>query len=166
MRRNPGQASPPSQTVVRAWARLIKAQRATLRTIEAELKTKGVPPLAWYDVLLELERAGEAGLRPFELQRALLLEQYNLSRLVDRITQAGYVERRDCADDGRGQQVAITHSGRRLRRRMWKVYGGAIERAIGANLSAGEVSELDRLLGELIERTRTGRGNAAARIGV
>ena len=64
-----------SKPVVLAWARLMKAQRVALARVEAGLKRAGLPPLAWYDVLLELERAGKAGLRPFELERALLLEQ-------------------------------------------------------------------------------------------
>src|ERR1700751_3913382 len=81
----------PSQTVERAWARLIKAQRTALGSVEGALKAAGLPPLAWYDALLELERAGAPGLRPFELERAMLLEQYNLSRLLDRMERAGYV---------------------------------------------------------------------------
>ena len=78
-----------SQQIVQAWARLLKAERLALARVETALKQAGLPPLAWYDVLLELERAGEAGLRPFELERALLLAQYNLSRLLDRIERGG-----------------------------------------------------------------------------
>ena len=85
--------SHPRDTVVRAWARLIKAQQIALASIETALKTAKLPPLAWYDALLELEGAGERGLRPSELQREMLLAQYNLSRLIDRIERAGYVER-------------------------------------------------------------------------
>src|SRR6266576_1266875 len=88
----------PNETVVRAWARLIKAQRQALAAIEQALSAAKLPSLAWYDVLLELERAG-GSLRPFELERAMLLAQYNLSRLIDRLEKAGYVERRACADD-------------------------------------------------------------------
>ena len=92
----------PSKTVVRAWARLMKTQRLALAVVERALKEAGLPPLAWYDVLLELQRAGQDGIRPFELERALLLAQYNLSRLADLMERAGYVERKVCADDGRG----------------------------------------------------------------
>ena len=65
----------PSPPVVRAWARLERARRAALGTVEARLKLAGLPALEWYDVLLELERAGEAGLRPFELQEAIALQR-------------------------------------------------------------------------------------------
>ena len=112
----------------------------------------GLPPLGWYDALLELERAGAPGLRPFELERAMLLEQYNLSRLLDRMEKAGYVARHACADDGRGQIVAITPAGKAVRRRMWPVYAAAIEEALGRRLSKAEAKTLDALLGALLAR--------------
>src|SRR3954469_20503454 len=108
----------PSQTAIRAWARLMKAQRLALDSVERELKAVGLPPLVWYDVLLEVERSGGKGLRPFELERAMLLPQYNLSRLIDRIEGAGYLERRACEDDGRGQIIVITERGKAIRRKM------------------------------------------------
>jgi DNA-binding MarR family transcriptional regulator len=143
--------SQPSETVERAWARLMKAQRIALGAIEQALKSAGLPPLAWYDALLELERAGAEGLRPFELERAMLLEQYNLSRLIDRIEKADYVERRPCAEDGRGQVIAITPAGRAIRKRMWPIYAAAIESALGSHLSEKQVKDLDALLGTLID---------------
>jgi DNA-binding MarR family transcriptional regulator len=138
----------PSDAVIRAWARLVRAQQTVLAAVEAELKAAGFPPLAWYDVLLELSRA-DAGLRPFALEQALLLAQYNLSRLLDRLEKAGYVERRTCAEDGRGQIVAITPSGRALIKRMWPTYRAAIARHLGAKLSEDEAARLASLLGKL-----------------
>ncbi|HEV2956377.1 MAG TPA: helix-turn-helix domain-containing protein [Xanthobacteraceae bacterium] len=134
-----------------AWARLMKAQRTALAGVEDALKAAGLPPLAWYDALLELERADAPGLRPFELERAMLLEQYNLSRLIDRMEKAGYVERRAYAQDGRGQLVAITPAGKAMRRRMWPVYAAAIEEAFGRHLTAKQAEGLDTLLGKLFK---------------
>lgn len=142
----------PSEAVVRAWARLMRAQCIALSKVEAALKHKGLPQLAWYDALLELERAGDAGLRPFALERELLLPQYGLSRLLERIERAGYIERRPCDEDGRGQVVAITAAGIAVRRKMWPVYAAAIQEAVGARLSAGEAKALADLLGKLADR--------------
>ena len=140
----------PSDAVIRAWARLVLAQQAVLVAVEAELKAEGFPPLAWYDVLLELSRVGDAGLRPFALEREVLLAQYNLSRLLDRLQKAGYVERRACPEDGRGQIVAITASGRALVKRMWPTYRAAIARHVGGKLSEDEAARLAALLGKLL----------------
>jgi DNA-binding MarR family transcriptional regulator len=142
-------ASAPSDAVVRAWARLERAHRTAQTTVEARLKKAGLPPLAWYDALLELERADPGGLRPFELQKEMLFAQYNLSRLVDRLEAAGHVARTASEEDGRGQILTITKSGRALRRRMWPVYAAAIEAAIGSHLSETEATMLGDLLGRL-----------------
>ena len=139
----------PSEPVVRAWVRLERAHRAAQGTVEARLKEAGLPALAWYDVLLELERAGASGLRPFELQKAILFAQYNLSRLVDRLEAAGHVAKQVSEDDGRGQLLTITNSGRAMRRRIWPVYAAAIEEAVGRYLSERDATALGDLLGKL-----------------
>jgi DNA-binding MarR family transcriptional regulator len=139
----------PDDTTIAAWIGLSRAQRVATASIEARLKAAGFPPLAWYDALWELERADGEGLRPFELERVLLFEQYNLSRLIDRLEKAGLVARRACPDDKRGQVLAITPEGVKLRRDMWGVYGPAIEAAVGAKLDAGEAKALAGLLAKL-----------------
>ena len=85
----------------------------------------------------------------------MLLAQYNLSRLVDRIEKAGYVKRQACKDDGRGQVILITASGKTMRRRMWVVYADAIQSALGNRLSRQQLDTLDALLGLFLERSAT-----------
>ena len=140
----------PSDITVDTWIRLLRVHGDAVGAVETDLKSAGYPPLAWYDVLLELDRAGADGVRPFELQDRLLLPQYGVSRLIERIEKAGYVERRSCADDGRGQMLAITAAGRKVREAMWPVYGAAIEQAFGERLTPGEMRILSRLLGKLL----------------
>ena len=139
----------PSEAAVQAWARLIRVSGALLDAVEAELKGAGFPPLAWYDALLELDRAPEGRLRPFELERHMLLAQYSTSRLVDRLERAGLVERLQCPVDGRGQHVAITGAGRELRARMWPAYAAAIERHVGSKMGCTDAQKLAELLGRL-----------------
>lgn len=136
-----------SDAAERAWARLIRAQRCTLGAVERALKEKELPPLEWYDVLLELERGGP--LRPRDLQDRLLFAQYNLSRLLDRMGADGAVVRERCSDDGRCQWVRVTDSGKDLRRRMWPVYAAAIQHTVGEKLSDGQAERLADLLGKL-----------------
>ena len=139
----------PTETVT-AWTRLLRAHTATLNQVEARLKEAGLPPLSWYDVLLELERAGDGGLRPFELERALLLPQYGLSRLLDRIEREGHIMRRPCPDDRRGQIILITPQGRDLRKRMWPVYARAIRESLTDKLSEEQLESLRDVLGDIL----------------
>ena len=138
------------ETTVLAWARLLKAQRSALSQVESALRQAKLPPLIWYDVLLELERCGEKGLRPFELEKEMLLVQYNLSRLTDRLEAAGFIARQKCDDDGRGQVLMITKRGREIRQKMWPVYARAIEQVVGTRLTGNEAQTLARLLGKLL----------------
>jgi DNA-binding MarR family transcriptional regulator len=130
-----------------AWVQLIRAHRSTVGSVERALRAANLPPLEWYDVLLELERGGP--LRPRDLQDRLLLAQYNLSRLLDRMEAEELVSRERCSEDARCQWVTTTDAGSGLRQRMWPVYAQAIEDALGAKLGAAEAQRLAQLLSRL-----------------
>jgi DNA-binding MarR family transcriptional regulator len=142
----------PSDAVVDAWIALMRAQQVTLLKIERAFREAKLPPHAWYDALWELDRAGAAGLRPFEIERRMLIAQSNISRLLDRLEERGYVERQPCEEDGRGQKVVITPSGRDLRKRMWPVYARAISEAVGHHVSEREAANLASLLTKLVDK--------------
>ena len=139
----------PSEPVTRAWIRLNRARDRLLDAIEQDLKAGGCPPLAWYDVLLELTRAAAGRLRPFEIEKKTLLAQYNLSRLLDRLQKEGQVAREPCDDDGRGQWVVITEKGRAAQARSWKVYARSIQKHVGERLDDKAAAALADLLGRL-----------------
>ena len=139
----------PSPAVTQAWIRLMRTQRRLLAAIEQDLKQAGLPPLGWYDVLLELVRSGEGRLRPYEIEERTLLAQHNLSRLLDRIEKDGLVRREPFAEDGRGRWVVVTEGGRAVQARMWMVYAASIDAHLGAKLSDAEAERLSGLLAKL-----------------
>jgi len=140
-------ANPQAEAI---WTRLIRAATATQDGIETALAKAGLPALAWYDVLWEVEKAGDAGARPYELQGRLLLPQYGLSRLLARIEAAGLVSRAPAPADGRGQIIRLTQRGRQVRAAMWPVYSAALPRHIGARLTQDEADRLVALLSRLL----------------
>lgn len=135
--------------VMKSWARLQRASAAVLARVENRLKAEGFPPLGWYDVLLELQRAGEDGLRPVDIEKRMLLAQYNVSRLIERLAAASYVEKRRAPDDGRGVMVLLRPEGAALLKEMWPVYREAVETEFAAHLNEEEVESLWKLLGKL-----------------
>jgi len=135
---------------IAAWARLLKASARLLDAVERDLKAAGLPQLAWYDALLELHRAGKAGLRPADLQKEMLLPQYNVSRLIDRLETAGYAMRIPHPEDGRGQVLQITEAGRALIRRMWRVYRKIIAENFASKLGEDDAGKLAELLKPLL----------------
>ncbi len=139
----------PDRPTQGAWVAIVTTSRRLLETVEAALKAAGHPPLAWYDALLEIEKAGPDGLRPFELRELLLLPQYGTSRLLDRMVKAELIERQDCDDDGRGQIVRVSDKGRSVRQAMWPVYAHVLSEEIGAKLTTEDAAQLVRLLSKL-----------------
>jgi len=140
----------PSETAVTAWARLLRAQQVLLERVEAELKQADLPPLEWYDILLELKREESGRLRQFELAGKVLLSKYNLSRLLDRLEDSGLVKRQPCKEDARGSDVTITTAGRALQKKMWPVYQNAIGRHFARHLSAADAEQLAELMQRMI----------------
>ena len=139
----------PPQPEIEVWARLIRVSQTLAGEIETDLKAADCVPLSWYDALLELDRAGDPGLRPFQLQDRMLLAQYNLSRLLDRLAKAGYVARSRSLEDGRGQVLRITPEGRAARRRTWPVYRDAIQRRFAGRLDDESIGRLGDILARL-----------------
>ena len=139
----------PSEKAVLAWARLMRVSRQLSEKVEDALKRSSLPPLAWYDALHEIAEAGEGGIRPFLLIDRMLLVQYNVSRLLARLEGERLIEKLEVPGDGRGQTVRITEAGRDLRRRMWAVYGQAIDGLVGSKLGTADLETLARLLGKL-----------------
>jgi DNA-binding MarR family transcriptional regulator len=140
----------PSEPVTRAWIGLMRAREAVFGAIERDLKAADCLPLAWYDVLLELVRARQGRLRPFEIEKETLLAQYNLSRLLDRLEREGLVTREPCDDDGRGQWAVITDKGRAAQARTWKIYAKSIQKHVGEKLDDKAATALADLLGRMV----------------
>jgi DNA-binding MarR family transcriptional regulator len=139
----------PDSATVDAWIGLHAVSRRLLERVEKDLRNAKLPPLSWYDILLEIERAGNVPLRQGELGERLLLAKHGISRLVDRLEREGLVTRHTCPEDQRAQFVTATAVGRKMLRRMWAVYGASLERHFGARLAAGQAAALRDLLAPL-----------------
>jgi DNA-binding MarR family transcriptional regulator len=137
----------------RAWSHFLGAHALAIRAVEARLKAAGLPPLGWYDVLLELERAGGT-LRIGELGDKLVIEPYNMTRLVDRLLKQGLLTRERAEDDRRGALVTLTAAGAALRRQMWPPYRRAIDEAFGAALDEADSEALVHAMKKVIARLR------------
>lgn len=138
-----------SDTKIAAWAQFLSAHRMALGQVEQALKAENLPPLSWYDALLELHGAPE-GLRATELEARMLLPQYNISRLVDRLERAGMIERAADPDDARARVLGLTKAGREMMRRMWPVYSDAIQRSFADRLTESEAKAMRGLFGKIL----------------
>jgi DNA-binding MarR family transcriptional regulator len=117
---------------------LLLAQAGTLRAIEADLAAGGFVPLAWYDVLLELNAAPGRRLRMTELGERAVLSRTRVSRIVDELVTAELVERSANPDDGRSTFAQLTDEGRAELRRTAPHYLAGINRHFSSLLDHGE----------------------------
>ena len=114
-----------SDLLLRAWSSFLSAHALAVRAVEERLKGAGAPPLGWYDVLLELDRAGGT-LRVGDLAGRAVIEPYNMTRLLDRLEKEGLIRRERSPDDRRSVVAVLTPEGAALRRRTWPAYQRAI----------------------------------------
>ncbi len=133
----------------RAWVGLVHAQQILVEKVERDLKQQGLPPLGWYDVLWELERTPGGMLRLNDLGKRVLLSKYNVTRLVQRLDEAGLVKKECCTQDGRGIVACITPKGKKLRKKMWPVYQEALRKHFLANYNKTELDLLTKLVNRI-----------------
>lgn len=104
----------------------------------------------WFDLLAALRRAGEPfELNPTQLMRATMLSSGGMTKRLDRLVDAGLVERRPDPNDRRGTLVRLTALGRRRIDDALPVHVANEEDVLSA-LSARERHALDVLLRKLL----------------
>jgi DNA-binding MarR family transcriptional regulator len=93
---------------------LLEAHAHLTRVLGAELEAACGLPLSWYDVMIRLGRSPDGHLTMTRLAGEVSLTSGGITRLVDRMATAGYVERRSCPTDRRSVFVALTPAGTRM----------------------------------------------------
>ena len=137
-----------------AWAVLLTAHATLVERIEEALAEAELPPLAWYDVLWELEKAPDGKLRMHELARRVVLTRSNLTRLADRLEHAKLIERADTPHDRRGYDCVITRAGLAMRKKMWPAYKAQIERLFSRHITVEEARVIADALARAVKDAR------------
>lgn len=104
----------------------------------------------WFDILAALRRSGAPyELNAGELMRTTLLSSGGTTKRLDRLAEAGLVERRPDPHDRRGTRVRLTSRGRAVIDRAVDAHVENEARLL-AGLTPAERRELDRLLHRLL----------------
>ena len=129
-----------------AWQALLGAHNHLVHRVEESLAAAGLPPLPWHDVLSALDRADGQALRPRDLGCHVAISKSGLTRLLDRIVDAGLVERRACDLDRRGHYVVLTDAGSEMLDRMRPVYDEELGTRFASRITEQEASTLRKVL--------------------
>jgi DNA-binding MarR family transcriptional regulator len=130
-----------SELEVGAWRAFLRAGTASALALEAALADTGVSH-SEYDVLVNVASGPKEGLRPTDLADRVLITKSGLTRLLDRLVERGYIERKACASDRRGQLIVLTGDGRRAFRRAAPNIVHAIGTIFGEHFSERDVTAL------------------------
>lgn len=142
--------------VVDAWGALLRVHATVVPLLDRELQAAHQLPLAWYDVLLELNSGLGRRLRMSELGQRVTLSRTRVSRLVDELSAAGLVRREANPDDGRSAYAVLTDAGRSVFRKAAATYLAGIDRHVGAALTTAEARTIAQGLDKVI-RLAAGR---------
>lgn len=128
-----------------AWRVFIECAWALLDILDSELQAERKLTLRWYDALVHLEDANE-GLRMNELASRMLSSQSGLTRVIDRMDEAGLVRRERPPDDRRVVQVYITPNGLQTLHAAREVHRRGIQQHFASRL---EQQDLEAIIGAL-----------------
>ena len=134
--------------LVSTFGRLLEATHRLEDRLGRDLRTRSDLPLTWFEVLLRLSRSADGVLTMGELSDQLALTTGGITRLVDRMSSAGYLERRPCPTDRRVLYAAITPAGHAALAPALKAHASAL-REVFDGFSAVDLTRLDALLDRL-----------------
>ena len=144
---SPTKRNPQSGEGLAAWLTLLQAQSVVVDALEGELDM----PLAWFEVLIQLTSAPEGRLKMQELAHSVLLSKSGVTRLVDRMVEAGLVTRAACETDRRVVYAAVSPEGRAALRTALPAHDEGLERHFSSVLTAAELGMLRSTLGKILD---------------
>jgi DNA-binding MarR family transcriptional regulator len=137
-------SSPPAEALA-AWRVFFECALALPDILDAELQAADKLSLRWYDLLVQLEDA-EGGIPMSELANRILTSKSGLTRVIDRMEEAGLVRRERTRDDRRVVRVVATPQGIEALHGARAVHRDGIRRHFADHL---DVRELERLRGTM-----------------
>ena len=132
------------------WGSLMRGQAMLADAVSDRLEAEAGIPLAWHEVLVRLAEAPEGRLRMQELAESMWHSKSGLTRLCDRIEEAGYLSRASCPTDRRGTFAVITDAGRAKVREAAPVFARASEDLFLQHLSIREREALRSAMRKII----------------
>jgi DNA-binding MarR family transcriptional regulator len=123
----------PTSDQLAAWNAFLRLHQGLVAELDRELVERHDLPLAWYDVLVQLQAAGRE-LTMGEIAGRLLISPSTCTRVVEKMVAAELLDRRIDGDDARIRHVGLTRRGRAALRAAAVTHLDGISRRFGAFL--------------------------------
>ncbi|MEO7216707.1 MAG: MarR family transcriptional regulator [Gemmatimonadaceae bacterium] len=159
-----GQGTDPDadRAMLRTWLRMLACTNIIEGRVRGALRDNFNTTLPRFDLLAQLDASSvdaPDGLTMSELSRRLMVTNGNVTGLVNRLVNEGFVSRVVFPPDRRAQLVSLTPAGKRALDGMTPAHATWI-REMFEGVSPHEQRELYRLLGRLKQSALTPTGRA------
>lgn len=134
---------------IEIWRNFLVYHSEIINQIDHSLKNANCISLAWYDILIVLERSEGKSLRMKDLIGETVLTKSGVSKILDRIEDGKLITRKQSEQDARSIQISITKQGSLEVRRAWAIYKENIESYFLNPLTLTEKSTLTTIFNKL-----------------
>ena len=132
-----------------AWRSYLQSHASILRVLDAELVAEHGLTARDYEVLLYLAQADDRKLPMSTLAEQTMLTRSGITRLVDGLVEAGYIERVACPSDARISYAQLTAAGYEKLRDAGNAHIQSVRRLFVEHFSPEEIEQLAALLSRL-----------------
>ncbi len=142
---------------IRTFGLLLEAHTRLTQLLDAELQRSDGVSLQTFEVLLRISRAPDGVITMTDLAGQVALSTGGVTRLADRLSDIGLVERRSCPEDRRRVHLALTPRGVEVLSRAIVSHVDALGLHVSGRIDPDDLEVFERVLDTL----RTGSDDAA-----
>jgi MarR family transcriptional regulator, 2-MHQ and catechol-resistance regulon repressor len=129
---------------------LVRSHRRLTDVLGREMEAAVGIPLIWFDVLIHIGGAPDRRMTMSKLSANIALTTGGVTRLVDRMVEAGLVARQNCSNDRRSVHVVLTPGGQDILHRAIAEHIEGIDRHLFTPLTERDRTGLATILSKLI----------------
>jgi MarR family transcriptional regulator, organic hydroperoxide resistance regulator len=137
-----GKPAAEEPDTMRVWFRFLRLHQRVSIAMASRLRAVGLS-IPQFDLLSTLSE--REGITQSQLAERLYVTKGNVSGLVDRLVEAGHVERRPISGDRRSYALHLTASGRAAAAAGFQAQKAYVQATL-ARLPAADQAEMERLL--------------------
>ena len=143
--------APGNEDLASMFSNLVRLEISLWNDIDHKLEAAHGLPLGWFVPMRAVSLSKAGHLRVNQIAEALMVTVGGTSKLVDRITEAGYFQREPDPEDRRASRIVLTAAGKHKVAAAAKTQRSELRRLIGDTLDANEQRTFATLVKRLLD---------------
>ncbi|MDG6103885.1 MarR family winged helix-turn-helix transcriptional regulator [Dactylosporangium aurantiacum] len=139
-----------TSTELDTWMNLVQVLMLLPTALDRQLREEAGIPHAYYQILATLSDEPDHAMRMTSLARLVGTTTTRLSHAVTSLEERGWVRRRACATDKRGQIAALTDAGMDVLRAAAPGHVAEVRRRIFEHLTQDDVTRLRDITAKIV----------------